>query len=62
MKKTLLITIALVCSLSAFSSRYLVQLGTAGAATWRTAGDGEVLVDLTVAAKTLNSRSLLIHF
>ena len=55
MKKTLLITIALVCSLSAFSSRYLVQLGTAGAATWRTAGDGEVLVDLTVAAKTLNT-------
>lgn len=56
MKKiTLLLALALMCSFSAFATRYLVQTGASEAATWRAAGDGEVLVDLTVAGKTLNA-------
>ncbi|MDD2798059.1 MAG: choice-of-anchor Q domain-containing protein [Bacteroidales bacterium] len=55
MKKIILL-LALFCSLSGFSTTtYLVQLGTGGAATWRTAGAGEVNVDLTVQAKTLTA-------
>ena len=56
MKKiTLLLALALMCSFSAFATRYLVQSGASEAARWRAAGDGEVLVDLTVAGKTLNA-------
>lgn len=56
MKKiTLLLALSLMCSFSAFATRYLVQTGASEAATWRAAGDGEVLVDLTVAGKTLNA-------
>lgn len=56
MKKiTLLLALVLMCSFSAFATRYLVQTGASGAATWRAAGAGEVLVDLTVAGKTLNA-------
>lgn len=55
MKKiTLLLALALMCSFSAFATRYLVQSGASEAAIWRAAGDGEVLVDLTVAGKTFN--------
>ncbi|MDD3491228.1 MAG: T9SS type A sorting domain-containing protein [Paludibacter sp.] len=56
MKKiTLLLALSLMCSFSAFATRYLVQSGASGAATWRAAGEGETLVDLTVAGKTLNA-------
>ncbi|MDX9920346.1 MAG: choice-of-anchor Q domain-containing protein [Paludibacter sp.] len=56
MKKiTLLLALALMCSFSAFATRYLVQTGASGAATWRATGAGEVLVDLTVAGKTFNA-------
>jgi hypothetical protein len=56
MKKiTLLLALALMCSFSAFATRYLVQTGASGAATWRATGAGETLVDLTVAGKTLNA-------
>lgn len=55
MKKiTLLLALSLMCSFSAYATRYLVQSGASGAATWRAAGEGEVLVDLTVAGKTFN--------
>lgn len=54
MKKITLL-FALLLSLNAFSVRYLVQMGTAGAPVWRAAVTGEVLVDLTVEAKTLNA-------
>lgn len=55
MKKiTLLLALSLMCSFSAFATRYLVQSGASGAATWRAAGEGETLVDLTVAGKTFN--------
>ena len=46
--------LALICSISIFATRYLVQTGAPGAATWRAAGAGEVLVDLTVNGQTLN--------
>lgn len=54
MKKITLL-FALLLSLNAFSVRYLVQQGSTGAPTWRAAASGEVLVDLTVEAKTLNA-------
>ncbi len=54
MKKITLL-LALVCSMSLFATRYLVQTGAPGAATWRAAGGGEVLVDLTVNGQTLNA-------
>lgn len=54
MKKITLL-LALVCSMSMFATRYLVQLGTGGAATWRAAEAGETLVDLTVAGQSLNT-------
>ncbi|MBN2767328.1 MAG: right-handed parallel beta-helix repeat-containing protein [Paludibacteraceae bacterium] len=55
MKKiTLLLALTLMCSFSAFATRYLVQTGVSEAATWRAAGEGELLVDLTVAGKTFN--------
>jgi len=41
--KNITIILALLCSLSAFSTRYLVQ-GTTGTNTWRTATAGEVNV------------------
>lgn len=37
---------AILCSMSAFSMRYLVQTGAEGAATWRAAGAGETVVTL----------------
>lgn len=55
MRKITLLLFAVVFSMSIFATRYLVQLGIGGAATWRTAGAGETLVDLTVEAKTLNA-------
>lgn len=54
MKKITLL-LALVCSMSLFATRYLVQPGTGGAATWRAAEAGETLVDLTVAGQSLNA-------
>lgn len=54
MKKITLLLV-LVCSMSMFATRYLVQTGAPGAATWRAAGDGEVLVDLTVNGQSLNA-------
>lgn len=54
MKKITLL-LALVCSMSLFATRYLVQTGAPGAAAWRAAGAGEVLVDLTVNAQSLNA-------
>jgi hypothetical protein len=54
MKKITLL-LALVCSMSMFATRYLVQLGTGGAATWRAAEAGETLVDLTVAGQSFNA-------
>lgn len=55
MKKiTLLFALVFISSISSFATRYLVQLGTPGAATWRTAGTGETLVDLTVAGQSFN--------
>lgn len=56
MKKiTFVLLVAMTCSVSTFATRYLVQLGSEGAATWRTPGDGEILVDLTTNAQTLNA-------
>lgn len=52
-KITLLL--ALVCSMSMFATRYLVQTGAEGAATWRAAGEGETVVDLTSAGQSLNA-------
>ncbi|MEA4937395.1 MAG: choice-of-anchor Q domain-containing protein [Paludibacter sp.] len=54
MKKITLL-LALVCSMSMFATRYLVQLGTGGAATWRAAEAGETLVDLNVAGQSFNA-------
>lgn len=54
MKKITLLLV-LVCSMSMFATRYLVQTGAPGAATWRAAGAGEVLVDLTVNGQSLNA-------
>jgi hypothetical protein len=54
MKKITLL-LALVCSMSMFATRYLVQTGASEAATWRAAGDGEMLVDLTVNGQSLNA-------
>lgn len=54
MKKITLL-LALVCSMSLFATRYLVQTGAPDAATWRAAGVGEVLVDLTVNTQSLNA-------
>lgn len=54
MKKITLL-LALVCSMSLFATRYLVQTGAPGAATWRAAGAGEVLVDLAVNGQSLNA-------
>lgn len=53
MKKITLL-LALVCSMSLFATRYLVQTGAGGAATWRAAEAGETLVDLTVAGQSFN--------
>lgn len=52
-KITLLL--ALVCGMSMFAERYLVQLGTPGAATWRTPATGETLVNLTALSQTFNA-------
>lgn len=54
MKKITLL-LALVCSMSMFATRYLVQPGTGGAATWRATEAGEILVDLTVAGQSFNA-------
>jgi predicted outer membrane repeat protein len=54
MKKITLL-LALVCSMSLFATRYLVQSGAPGSATWRAATGEEVLVDLTVNGQTLNA-------
>ena len=53
-KITFLLALALMCNVSAFSTRYLVQLGTTGAAEW-TATTGGTVVDLTTEGKTLNA-------
>ena len=55
MKKITLI-IALLCSISAFSgTRYLVELGTGGAASWHSAGANEANVNLNSLGVTLNA-------
>ncbi len=62
MKKlfTLMLSIALFTGSSAFAAKtYLVQLGTSGAVSWRAAGVGDTIVDLSVvgaagASVTLN--------
>ena len=54
MKKITLLLV-LVCSMSMFATRYLVQTGAPGAATWRAAGAGEELVDLTLKGQNLNA-------
>lgn len=54
--KKILFFLFVVVSLPAFSARYLVQLGSGGAATWTNPGaSGGTLVDLTVAAKDFDS-------
>lgn len=52
MKKITLLLV-LVCSMSMFATRYLVQTGAPGAATWRAEGAGEVLVNLTTSGQSL---------
>ncbi len=52
--KKITLMLAILCSMSAFSMRYLVQPSSTGV-TWRAAGTGETLVDLTTEAKTLNA-------
>jgi predicted outer membrane repeat protein len=62
MKKliTLMLGITFLCTISVFAAKtYLVELGTTGAASWRTAGVGDTLVNLSVvgtggSAVTLN--------
>ena len=54
MKKFTFLVLALVCSMSAFSTRYLVELGTPGAATW-TVTTGGTVVNLGTEGKTLNA-------
>jgi hypothetical protein len=61
MKKiiTMMLSITFLCCSSTFATTYLVQLGTTGAATWRTPGAGESLIDLSKinagAAASLNA-------
>lgn len=52
MKKITLL-IAMLCSLSAFSMRYLVQLGIEGDQKWRAVAEGETLADLSVLSQDL---------
>jgi predicted outer membrane repeat protein len=54
MKKITLVLLAVVCSMSLFSTRYLVQTGAPESTSWRAATEGEVLVDLTANSQTLN--------
>lgn len=54
MKKLILLALIL-CSIQGFAKRYLVQTGAPGAATWRAAGDGEELVDLTANGQSFNT-------
>ncbi|MDD5053116.1 MAG: right-handed parallel beta-helix repeat-containing protein [Sulfuricurvum sp.] len=49
--KKITLFVALMCSLSAFSTRYLVE-GTTGTNSWRIAGAGEVNVTLTTDFRT----------
>lgn len=56
MKHITLLAAACLCSISAFSTRYLVQTGAEGDAKWtRTLQDGEELIDLSVQSKNLNA-------
>ena len=55
MKKITLLA-AIICSITFASAKvYLVELGTAGSTTWRTAGVGEENIYLSDLAKPLNS-------
>lgn len=47
--------LVMLMSIPAFSAKYLVQLGSPGAASWRAAIEGETPVDLTVAATDFDS-------
>lgn len=49
--KKITLFVALICSISAFSTRYLVE-GTTGTNSWRIAGPGEVNVTLTTDFRT----------
>lgn len=56
MKNITLLAAACLCSISAFSTRYLVQTGAEGDAKWtRALQDGEELIDLSVQSKNLNA-------
>ncbi len=55
MKNITLLAAACLCSISAFSTRYLVQTGLDSDAKWtRTLQEGEELIDLTEKGKKLN--------
>lgn len=55
MKNITLLAAACLCSISAFSTRYLVQTGAEADAKWtRELQVGEVLIDLTTQGKKLN--------
>ena len=54
MKKVTLF-IALICSVSVFSMRYLVQSGVESGAKWRVAGENETLVDFVLLATDFDS-------
>lgn len=55
MKHITLLAAACLCSISAFSTRYLVQTGLDSDAKWtRTLQEGEELIDLTEKGKKLN--------
>jgi hypothetical protein len=56
MKKLYILMLLVITSVPGFSARYLVQLGSTGAATWANPGaSGGTLVDLTVAVKDFDS-------
>lgn len=54
MKKMTLFFVALMCSMSIFSTRYLVELGDGTSGAWRTAEAEEVNVNLTTLSVTLD--------
>jgi hypothetical protein len=54
--KKIYLMFAFLLSVPAFAAtRYLVQLGSNGAATWRATGTDEVLVDLTIATQNFQA-------
>lgn len=54
-----MLSIIFMCSLSAFAAKtYLVELGTPGANSWRAAGVGDTLINLSVAGASGSSITL----